>query len=117
MTKNLYTAQVARYRTVSDRLLSAIATQSAARAAHEAARDAHDDRRRNLILDGVPGMPERCPADVREAALGRALEPQTCAMRATREHLRAADAELEAAQVQERAEREALRSMQLRQAQ
>ncbi len=108
-----YTVQVNRYRTVSERLLSAIAAQSAARAAHDAARDAYDDRRRNLILDGIPGMAERCPSEVREAALARALEPQTRALRAAREQLRAADAELESARVQERAEREALRSLQL----
>lgn len=115
MSKNPYQLQVNRYRAVSERLLSAIAAQSAARAAHEAARDAYDDRRRNLILDGIPGTPEpgRGPAEFREAALSRALEPQTRAVRATREHLRAADAELESAQVQERTEREALRSMQL----
>ena len=112
-----YTVQINRYRTVSERLLSAIAAQSAARAAHDAARDAYDDRRRNLILDGIPGMAERCPAEVREAALARALEPETRAVRATREQLRAADAELESARVQERAEREALRSFQLAHAQ
>lgn len=105
--------QIARYRAAADRLLRAIASQSAARAAHEAARDAYDDRRRNFVLDGIPGLQERCHNEVREAALCRALEPQTQATRATREQLRAGDAELDSAQVQERTERESLRSLQL----
>lgn len=113
MSDTPYQSQVQRYRAVSERLISAIAVQSAARAAHEAARDAYEDRRRNLILDGVPGLPERCPAETREAALGRVLEAQTRALRLAREQLRTADAELESAQVQERTERETLRSFQL----
>lgn len=117
MSQHPYQKQVNRYRLVSERLLSAIAAQSAARAAHEAARDAYEDRRRNFILDGIPGIPERNTAETRDAALGRALEPQTRTLRATREQLRAADAELESAQVQERTEREALRAYQLAHAQ
>lgn len=111
--QNFYADQVTNYRQVSERLLRAIAGQNAARAAYDAARDAHEDRRRNLLLDGVPGMPERCPAEVREAAMARALEPQSAALRAARDRLRAADAELESARVQERVEREALRSLQV----
>lgn len=105
--------QITTYRQVSERLLTALAHHNAARAAYDAARDSFEDRRRNLLLDGVPGIPDRCSADVREAALARALEPQTCVLRASRERMRGAEAELEAARVQERTEREALRALQL----
>lgn len=107
-----YLEQVALYRTVSERLLSALAVRSECHAAHTIARDVHDDQRRSLILDGIPNLPERCHAEMREAALCRALEPQLLTFRTTRERLRVAEAELESAQVQERLERETLRSCQ-----
>ena len=65
--------QVITYRAVSERLLSAIAFQSVTHAAYEAASDAHDDKRRTLVLDGIPGFRDRSPSDLREAALRRAL--------------------------------------------
>ena len=109
-----YTAQVTRFRTASERLLAAIPAQAQARADFEAARDAYDDRRSALLLSGTPAQSpgSRVPSDVREAELARALRPQTCAVRSARDGLRAADAEWEAAKVQERAERESLRCWQ-----
>ncbi len=105
-----YVEQVTTYRAVSERLLAAIATQSVTHTAYETARDAHDDHRRTLVLDGVPGVPERCSSDLREAALHRALMPHMAALRAARDQLRASNTALESAQVQERVERETLRS-------
>ena len=108
-----YLEQVSVYRLASERLLTALAVRTESHAAHITARDTHDDQRRSFILDGIPNLPERCHAEVREAALCRALEPQLLILRATRERLRVAEAELESAQVQERLERETLRSYQV----
>ena len=110
MTRN---EQLERYRAVSERLLNALTAQTSAHTAYAQARDLHDDRRMAYILDGIPGLPgPRCAAEVREAAMARALEQETRAVREARDLLRRADAELEAARVQERAERESLRSVQ-----
>jgi hypothetical protein len=108
-----YKIHVDRHRVASDRLLSAIAMHGQALAAYELARDSHDDRRRAFILDGIPGLRDRSPADVREATLCRELAPQVNALRAARERLHSADIELSSAKVQERTEREALRTFQL----
>lgn len=102
-------AHAASYRAAAARLLAALTAHNSARAAYDLARDALEDRRRALLLDGVPGLPERPSPDQREAALGRALDPEARVMRAARERLRSAETELEAAKVEERAERELLR--------
>ena len=97
MSPPIQPAQIDHYRTVSDRLSRAIAAQSRARAAYDAARDALDDHRDALILGGVPGvpgLPERCSSELRQAALARALAPLTATLRAARDVLRASDAEL-----------------------
>lgn len=93
-----YQEQVVTYRIVSKRLLSAISFQKAAHAAYEVARDTHDDKRRSLVLDGIPGFRDRSPHDLREAAICRALVSYLEAMRTAREQLRAANADLEHAQ-------------------
>ncbi|TSA79658.1 hypothetical protein FNU79_17640 [Deinococcus detaillensis] len=106
-----YQEQVATYRAVSKRLLCAITSQRLAQAAYEVARDAHDDKRRSLILDGIPGFRDRSPHDLREAAICRALAPHVQAQRTAREQMRNANADLESAQAEERMERETLRSL------
>lgn len=102
-------AQLDAYRTAAARLLLALEAQARARAEYDAARDALEDERRRLLLEGVPNLPDRPTAEQREAALGRALDAPARAMRKAREALRTAETELEAARVQERAEREVLR--------
>lgn len=102
-------AQLDAYRTAAARLLAALTNHNAARAEYDAARDALEDERRRLLLEGVPNLPDRPTAEQREAALGRTLDAQAAALRKAREVLRAAETELEAARVQERAEREVLR--------
>lgn len=57
----------------------------------------------------MPNLPERATSAQHEAALNRATDAESRALRAAREMLRAAETELEAARVQERAEREVLR--------
>jgi hypothetical protein len=108
-----YKTHVDRHRTASDRLLQALAAHGQALKAYESARNTYDDRRQALVLDGIPGLRDRCPSDVREAALCRELAPQINTMRTAREHLHSADVELESAKVQERTERETLRAFQL----
>lgn len=105
-----YPEQISIYRDVSERLLSAIAVQSLDQAAYEAAHDCYEDRRRAVVLDGVPGARDRYRSDVREAMICRALAAQTDALRSARDRLRASNTELESARVQERTERETLRS-------
>lgn len=104
--------QVLKFQQVSSSLLSALNAQQQARAAYDQARDQYDDQRQHLILTGLSGLRERCPAEEREAHLASALKPYTAALREARDALRRADTELEAARVQERAERETLRSLQ-----
>lgn len=101
--------QAATYRAAAARLLEAIPAHNAARAAYDTSRDVLEDRRRALLMEGVPGLPERVSTDQRDAALGRALNAEAAVMRCARERLRAAETELEAAKVEERAERELLR--------
>lgn len=120
MTKSLtppphlvsYQTQVQRYQDVSTRLLVALDAQGRAKATHDNARDTYEDRRRELIINGIPGCKERCPGDEREAYIARALAQELRQVRVTREELRAADTLLESVRVQERAERETLRSIQ-----
>lgn len=102
-------AQLDAYRAAAARLLAALEAQARARATYDAARDALEDERRRLLLEGVPNMPERATSDQRDAALSRATDAEARALRAARETLRTAETELEAARVQERAEREVLR--------
>lgn len=104
--------QVLKFQQVSSSLLSALDAQQQARAAYDQARDQYDDQRQHLILKGLPALRERCPAEEREAHLASALKSHTAALREARDALRRADTALEAARVQERAERETLRSLQ-----
>lgn len=106
---NATRAQLNAYRAATARLVAALDAHNAARACYDHAKDAHEDARRALLLDGVPGVPERATSAVQEAAMTRATDAQARALRAAREALRAAETELEAARVLERAEREVLR--------
>jgi hypothetical protein len=110
--ENAYAEQVHIYRAVSLSLLDAITAHGQAHAAYEAARDIHDDKRAALILDGIPGIRERSPNDLREAALSRVLAAEMETLRSARESLRIMSSKMHAAQVSERMERETLRSYQ-----
>ena len=105
--------QVLKFQQVSAHLLAALEAQRQAKAAHDQARDQYDDQRQHLILKGLPALRERCPAEEREAYLQRALCAELRALRTARDALRLAEAQLEVARVQERAEREALHCLQL----
>ena len=61
----------------------------------------------------MPGLKERSPADLKEAHLSRALSAQVQAHRRARDELRQAEADLEAARIAERTERETLRMLQM----
>ena len=104
--------QVLKFQQVSTRLPSPPDAPQQARAAYDQARDQYDVQRQHLILTGLPALRERCPAEEREAHLASALKPHTAALREARDALRRADTALEAARIQERAERETLRSLQ-----
>lgn len=101
------------YRLASAQLLEAITRYQDAKAEADRARDDLDDRRAALLLGGVPGLRDRCPAEEREAHLTRALAAQVQAHRCARDGLRRAEAELEAARIAERTERETLRTLHL----
>lgn len=101
-----------RYQDVSARLMVALNAQGKAKAAYDLARDTYDDRRRELLISGIPGGKERCPAEEREAHLIRALAPELRQVRLTREELRAADTLLESVRIEERLERETLHCLQ-----
>lgn len=112
--KPTYSEQVERYKDVSARLLVALQAQSSAKAASDSARDAYDDKRRELIASGAAftGLQGRATAEEKDAQLCRLLVVELRAVRAARDALRLAETELEAARVVERAERETLRSIQ-----
>lgn len=103
---------VERYQLAADWLLQALRAHSEARAAHDTARDRYEDARRELLVGGLSGLRERCPAEEREALMQRALQAELSVLRLARDALRLAETELEAARVVERAERETLRSIQ-----
>lgn len=102
-------AQLDAYKAAAARLVAALERHNDARAAYDKAKDNHEDARRALLLNGVPNLPERATSAQHDAALNRATDAESRALRAAREMLRAAETELEAARVQERAEREVLR--------
>ena len=107
-----YTDAVERYRTLSIALTDAIAEHTLAKAAYENARDHYEDKKRELIIQGIPGAKERMTSDERDALISRALKAEIIAIRNTRDILRGAESALEVVRVQERAERETLRIMQ-----
>lgn len=107
-----YAQQVERFKDVSARLLTALHAHRQAKAASDSARDKYDDKRRDLITQGCPGLKDRCTADEKEAYFARSLLAEVQAVRAARDALRVAETDYEAACIMERVERETLRCMQ-----
>lgn len=96
------------YRESARRLLAAVMAHAEARMAYEAALDVLEEARNQAILNGLEGRNEQA----RNAALAQLCQEQEQALRSARLTYRVAEANLKAAEVVERLEREALRSLQ-----
>lgn len=100
--------QIETYRAVTRRLLAAVMAHAEARMAYESALDALEQARNQAILNGLEGKNEQ----TRNAALAQLCQEQEQALQSARLTYRVAEANLKAAEVVERLEREALRSLQ-----
>lgn len=106
--RNEIQQQLATYREATQRLLAAVMAHAEARMAYETALDVLEEARNRAILNGLEGKNEQ----MRQAALAQLCQEQEQALRSARLVLRVAEANLKAAEVMERLEREALRSLQ-----
>lgn len=100
--------QLATYREAVQRLMAAVMAQTDNRMAYENALDVLEDARNRAILNSLEGKNEQ----VRTAALAQLCQEEEQALRRARLSLRVAEANLKAAEVVKRLEREALRTLQ-----